>query len=493
MSLTKSNGIRQKLSSTRHFHRPLTLLLPLLPTLLLFLTLHTTAAHALSRITHHASRHASRTTSATPNIIVIIADTLRSDHLSTYGYGRPTTPNLSAYIADQGVRFDQATTTSPWTCPSNAAMATGRLPSTVGSTWATIANTVPPQETTLAEHLHDAGYYTAGFISTAYCVKASIGFDQGFDHYDDHYVNDPNPEYVRAADINNMVFDWLDTTYTPTISGTQPLYLFLYYFDPHTWYNPPPPYDTLYDPDYTGPITPAVFGHGETAISGELTLSPADLDHLKALYDGEITYWDDQLAQMLDRLDQLDILDNAIIVVTTDHGEMLGEHDKWSHGGSLYEETLRIPLLMRYTGVITAGLTITNPVQNMDLMPTILDYVGLPLPNNLQAVSLRPLIEGQSPPGRPLYSEVDALNDLSDPLYIFAPRDSLRSLHQEQYKLIAHLNNPQANELYLLEPHSPYETDNLAQQEPDRLTLMRQTLFDWFFPHCLYLPLEIIH
>jgi arylsulfatase A-like enzyme len=306
-------------------------------------------------------------------------------------------------------------------------------------------------------------------------------------------VNDPNPEYVRAADINDMVFDWLDTSYSPTISGTQPLYLFLYYFDPHTWYNPPAPYDTLYDSDYDGPITPAVFGHGESAISGDLTLSPDDLEHLKALYDGEITYWDEQFGLMMARLDQLDILDNAIVVVTTDHGEMLGEHGKWSHGGSLYEEALRIPLLVRYPGVITAGLTLTTPVQNMDLMPTILDYVGLPLPANLQAVSLRPLIEGQSQPPRPIYSEVDALNDLNSPLYIFAPRDPLRSLRQDDYKLIANLNNPHADELYLLQPHSQYETNNLAQQESGYLTLMRSTLFDWFFPYRFYLPADIFN
>jgi arylsulfatase A-like enzyme len=484
------NRIRLRVQANRRV-RPFYLLLAILPTVFLFLffTLRPTAANSASSITNDVLRPSQ----SSPHVIVIVADTLRSDHLSTYGYGRPTSPNLTSLMADQGARFDRATTAAPWTCPSNAAMFTGRKPSTVGSTWETIGTSVPPEETTLAEYLHDGGYYTAGFISTAYCVQGDIGFDQGFDHYDDHFVDDPNPEFVRAADINDMVFDWLDTTYTPNISGTQPLYLFLYYFDPHTWYNPPAPYDTLYDPDYDGPITPEVFGHGQTAISGDLTVSADDLEHLKALYDGEITYWDDQFGQMMARLDQLDILDNAIVVVTTDHGEMFSEHGQWSHGGSLYEEVLRIPLLVRYPGVITAGLTITSPAQNMDLMPTVLDYVGLPLPANLQAVSLRPSIEGQSQGDRPIYSEVDALNDPTNPLYIFAPRDSYRTMHQEEYKLIAHLGNPAADELYLLQPQSPYETDNLAQQEADRYQAMRNALFDWFFPFRLFLPADVLN
>jgi arylsulfatase A-like enzyme len=439
--------------------------------------------------TTHINAKALETAFPSPHIILIIVDTLRIDHVSAYGYERPTTPILDAQIADKGVRF-VAHTSSPWTCPSNAAIVTGRQPSVIGATWETIENSVPESESTIAEYLNEAGYYTAGFTSGPYCVRGSLGFDQGFDIYADAAgLNGP----IRAEVLNTQVFDWLNTTWASTISGTQPLFLYMYYFDPHTWYDPPAPYDTLYYPGYTGSLTPAKFAHGETAKSGELVLSEDDLNYLNALYDGEITYWDFHLGQLLEKLEDQTLLDNTLIVITTDHGEMLGEHDEWSHAGSLYEEVVRVPLLMRYTGVISSGLKITTPVQSMDLMPTILDYADVQVPENIQAVSLRPYIERSIPftMTRPIYSEVDKVDDPSSGLAWASPPDDLRSVSEGGWKYIHHLNQGDSSELFMLQPASIYETDNVILQFPQKHQQLRNSLYDWFYPYQAFLPVSI--
>jgi hypothetical protein len=226
-----------------------------------------------------------KTTPVSPNVILIIVDTLRSDHVSSYGYHRDTTPNLDALVTDMGVRFEDATSMSPWTCPSNAATMTGRSPTSLGASWETIPNTVPQDANTLAEYLHDAGYYTAGFANT-YCVKGKLGFDQGFDMYDDSLSDHTSAYKARAHMVNDQVTSWLTNTWTSGLSGTQPLFLFIYYFDPHSWYDPLPPYDELYiDPTYDGPfLDPSVYKDGQVVVSGEIVPTEQDVEHLIGMF-----------------------------------------------------------------------------------------------------------------------------------------------------------------------------------------------------------------
>lgn len=424
-----------------------------------------------------------------PNIIYIVVDTLRSDHVNAYGYERPTTTNLTTLLAEQGVIFLDATTTSPWTCPANATMITGRNPTNIGASWTTMHNSVPAQESTIAEYLQMAGYHTAGFISSVWCVKGSLGFDQGFDLYDDQFADRTSSNKARAEEVNAQVFDWLEQVWTPTISGTQPLFLYLYYFDPHTWYDPLPPYDELYDPSYSGSLTPEKFADGIDAINGDLILSEDDLYHLLALYDGEITYWDYHLGQLLNRLDSIDLLDNTLIIVTSDHGEMMGEHGKWSHAGSIYEEVLRVPLIAWYPGVISSGMKITTPVQTMAIMPTILDYVGQTVPDNLDSSSLKPLIESKPYQGpSAVFGQVDQLQDQNHPLFAFAPRSHLRSIREDGWKLIQAPGSDLNDELYEIEPVSIYEIHNLASVETSRLKELEQKLYGHFFSERQYIP-----
>jgi len=365
---------------------------------------------------------------------------------------------------------------------------TGRNPSSLGVSWDTTANSIPREENTLAEYLHDAGYYTVGFANN-YCTRGQLGFDQGFDVYDDHLAYEhTTSNKARAELVNERVTDWLENTWTTEMSGTQPLFLFIYYFDPHTWHDPLDPYDILYDPTYTGTLTPEVFQDGKDVVFGEIVPTARDVEHLIALYDGEIAYWDYHFGQMLIQLENAHVLDNALIIVTSDHGEMFGEHGQWVHGGSLYEEVLRVPLLIRYTGTISPGLVVTTSVQNMDVMPSVLDWVGSDIPDNLQAVSLRPLIEGGTVQlERDVFSEVDASPGPNNPFWV-APPVALRSIRRDQWKLIHHVGRPNDDELYQLQASSPYESNNLLLVEPDRAGELRQDLFTWFGIHQAHLP-----
>jgi arylsulfatase A-like enzyme len=410
----------------------------------------------------------------------MMVDSLRADHTSAYGYFRQTTPNLDALVAAKGVRFDPAISTAPWTCPSVAAVHSGRNPTSLGFSFATIGHSLPDSANTLAEYLQKAGYYTAGF-STTYCTQGRLGFSQGFDLYDDTFSSRPNDHKALAAEVNQHVLAWLDREWLSQFSPDSSLFLFLYYFDPHVWYDPPPPYDQLYDSGYIGPLTSQGFGIGQSVVSGEIVPSPRDVEHLRALYDGEIAYWDEFLGKMLAALEQRHLLDNTLIVVTADHGEIFGEHQKWVHMNSLYEELLRVPFLMRYDGVIPAGVTIQGPVQTYDLMPTILEWAGIPIPEGLQATSLKSqLLDGSENLSRPAFAEVNGLTDKKSTLYWDAPRKSQYSIEQDGWKLIHTLGNNGPDELYYLQGSSPYETQNLIQMEPNHAALLWQRLRTWF-------------
>jgi arylsulfatase A-like enzyme len=413
------------------------------------------------------------------NVILIIADSLRSDHVSAYGYERMTTPNLDALVADQGVRFQHVVSTSSWTCPSVAAMMSGRTPSSLGTNFTTMRYSMPTSATTLAEYLKAAGYYTAGFATT-YCVKAKLGFNQGFNYYDDSLSDKVTSDKATAGEVNAHAIDWLQNSWLPNYRA-KPLFLMLYYFDPHVYYKPPAPYDTLYDPAYDGTLTADVYKDGEDVIAGKIVPTPRDVEHLKALYDGEITYWDTKLGEMLEFLQAQNLMDNTLLIVTSDHGEMFGEHGKWVHANYVYEEVLRVPLFMRYTGVIPAGTVSEAPTQNFDLMPSILDFAGIPLSKKIQAISLR--AQAQGVPGdlhRPIYSEVQALNDPKHALYWVAPRISERSVEQDGWKLIHHLGYPDQDELYNLNVSSVYETENLLQSQPNLIKQLLAGLRNYF-------------
>lgn len=410
-----------------------------------------------------------------PNVIIVMVDALRPDHVSSYGYARPTTPNLDQWLSAPGTRFLDVTSASSWTYPANAAMLTGRMPIDIGVQWHSNDTRIPESETMLAEHLKAAGYATAGFVNAFY-VWPNFGFGDGYDIYGVIQTG----LNADAAQVNAAAFEWLDTTWQADLRD-RPLFLYLYYYDPHTIYAPPPPYDLMYDATYTGTLTGEVYQNGEPVVAGEIVPTERDIEHLKALYDGEISYWDAQFGEMMDRLTALGILDNAIVLLTADHGQMFGEHGEWTHHNALYEEVVRVPMVISWPGVLPAGQVISAPVTTMDVTPTLLHLLGLQVPDDVVGADLGPLLRGEpADPARPIFSELSGETAPTNPHYWNSPRYEQRAVKQEGWKFIHEIRNPGGDALYLVQPGSLYETDNIIDQVPEQAQALRDLVFDRF-------------
>jgi arylsulfatase A-like enzyme len=363
-----------------------------------------------------------------PNVVLISIDSLRADHLSCYGHSRPTSPRIDR-LAAGGTRFGAAWSTTSWTLPAHVSMLSGR--SVLGH--GVIGESrIPTQVPMLAELLGGAGYTTAAFVSAPY-LSSQFGFDRGFDLYDDKSVPfTPDRESreraqatVSAPLLHPAVERWLQTT-----KEHEPFFMFLHYFDVHYDYSPPPPFDTMFDPDYTGKITGRNF-HADRRIRAGM---PArDLEHLLALYDGEIRFTDGYVGRVLDLLAQLGHADDTIVVLTSDHGDEFFEHGDKGHHRTLYEEVLHVPLVVAWPGHLPAGRVVNEPVSIVDIVPTILDLAGLPAPPSVEGQSLVPLLEGAKP---------ERERELVAELYVKPNLNLQVAVRRADHKLIQSLNFP---------------------------------------------------
>ncbi len=335
---------------------------------------------------------ASRPATAT-NVILITLSSLRADHVSCLGYARPTTPHLDRF-AGRGVLFRNGFATSGWMMPAHGSIFTSLSPSVHGATH--IERQLDSAGTTLAEILSAHGYYCVGFCC-APRLDTEHGFARGFHVYDDRSVvgllgaMDPGvaPSFdinrQRTNDcINDAALRWLQN------NRHTPFFLFVHYYDTHWDYVPPEPYRSLFDPNYSGALN-------GTGIAREPLYSnppeEQDLRHLVALYDGEIRQTDEDLGQMLAALQDGGLLENSLVIVLADHGEELYDHGHTSHQG-LYDELLHVPLVI---STPRGGSGQTDAlVSQVDILPTILDYLDIPVPPACEGKSLRPIIEGRA-------------------------------------------------------------------------------------------------
>ena len=333
-----------------------------------------------------------------PNILLISIDSLRRDHVSAYGYHRPTTPRIDA-LAREGVLFDMAVAPTSWTLPSHVTMLTA-LPARLHAVRETNQR-FSRDVLTLAEVLSDSGYATAGFIAGSF-LSSTHGFAQGFDVYDDYTILERDRGelggHLTSPRSVGLVRRWLDQR--DDSDRERPFFVFLHMWDVHYEYIPPPPYDTMFDPDYTGDVTGLRFMRDPRI---NRNMPQRDLDHLLALYDGEIRYTDDHLGNLFDLLAQRGILDETIVVVTADHGDEFFEHGGKGHAETLFDEVLLVPLIMRYPAGIPAGSVVDRQVRLLDVAPTILSLAGIARPEKFghsgPAVSaardLTPMIRGE--------------------------------------------------------------------------------------------------
>ena len=313
-----------------------------------------------------------------PNVVLISIDTLRANHLGCYGYKRKTSPRIDS-LASRGVLFENVVSQSSWTLPSHMSIFTGLYPSTHGVE--TQNARLPRGIETLPMALRKAGYATAGIVSSPY-VGRRYGFERGFDSFEML----PNPIPHNAKRMTGEALGELKKL----AASDKPFFLFLHYLGGHTPYDPPPPFDTMFDPDYTGDID----GKGGTIaryFSPEKRPSERDLRHIVALYDGAVANVDRYIGRIYDALKTMKLADDTIFVVTSDHGEEFEDHGGMDHGRSLYDEVIRVPLVMACPGLLAEGKVVRRQVMLIDLAPTICDLLDVPKPPGMEGVSFASL------------------------------------------------------------------------------------------------------
>lgn len=331
-----------------------------------------------------------------PNVVLISLDSLRADHVGSYGYDRATTPALDR-LAAEGVRFSEAISTSSWTLPTHLTMFTSRYQISHGVVHDRIA--LSPAVPILGEIMKANGFVTAGFVSAPY-VAPHYGYARGMDEYVDLSAEYGHRREARSEivspKLNDLALPWLEK------HKDEQFFLFVHNFDIHYDYVPPSPYDEMFDPTYDGTMDGTNFIERPDV---NRRMDPQDLQHIVALYDGEIRFVDDHVARILAKIDELGLRDETLVIVVSDHGEEFFEHGNKGHHRTVYEEVLRIPFVMRLPGKIPAGVVVNEPVSLVDLMPTILDLVGIDGPTGMEGRSLVPVIGGVALERPAIYAE----------------------------------------------------------------------------------------
>jgi arylsulfatase A-like enzyme len=376
-----------------------------------------------------------------PPMFLIVIDALRADHLGCYGYGRSTSPHLDRLCQD-GVRFTQAISSGTFTKTSIASLVTGLDPHLHGVYTGNLEDTVgritsdvlPGELETLAEVLLRGRYRTVAWIEQ-FQLKSFHGFAQGYMEYHEKQGSVPR--------ITQRVLQWIGERET---GG--PFFAHLHVVDLHDPYRPKPPYDRLYGfySDVYRGIDFSEWGKYRKEIrDGRRPLSDDDVEQLRALYDGQIRYIDDELGRFFEQLRRRGLYDRSLIVVTADHGDGFMEHGFISHSTLPYEELVRVPLLMKLPAQRHAGRSVEDQVRLIDVMPTILEVARLDSPR-LSGRSLLPSLEG-----RPIEPTDPAVIEFSDGV----------ALRESAWKYIRLLNGQR--ELYHL-AEDPGERRNLAKE-----------------------------
>jgi len=371
----------------------------------------------------------SNDSAASPDVFLITIDTLRADHIHCYGYEKIQTPTLDR-LAEEGIRFTNAFTPSPITNTSHVTIMTGLLPGNHGvKDFGVMLN---PKHVTLAELLKRLGYQTGAFIGSVILDSRSLspGLNRGFDFYDN--FSSPAVGKSRWGRVERRGFDvvqraeaWLDAHQ----SGA-PRFVWVHLYDPHDPYEPPAPYAQLYR------------------------------DHS---YDGEIAYADAALGNLIAYLRKRGRYQQSLVVVTGDHGEGLGEHGEQTHGIFLYDSTTRVPLLVKLPEMRMQGRTLAAQVRTTDILPTVLDILGVTNDASLDGRSLKPYIDGTETDGRPLLGETNYPMNFG-----WAP---LRSVREDDTKFI----EAPRPEFYDLKT-DPHETKSLYEPWNPAVQKMRGEL-----------------
>lgn len=390
-----------------------------------------------------------------PNVLLIVVDTLRSDHLGCYGYERDTSPNIDR-LAAESVRYAHAWSQAPWTTPSIGSLLTSRYPSEIGIK--SMHAILDDELTLLPEVLQRGGYRTGAVISHSFC-SARWNFDQGFESFDESNIQ--GHQAVTSPEVTDRALEFLDR------QGEAPWFLWVHYFDPHFAFLNHPEFEFGSGEGYDGPVSPGMKFSKLAGMRKEL--EPEDVEQIVRFYDSEIAFTDHQIGRLLDGARELGLFDDMLICFTADHGEEFLDHKKLGHAKTLYRELLGVPLIVKYPAGRQA--VVEEPVALLDVFPTVLDVTGIESAEELQGSVLPRGPRDQRDPGDPhdpgerrVFSETARLG-------------GIRAVTGSRYRLIEHAKR---GRLELFDTVTdPLEQRNLAASPPAGFEELRTALARW--------------
>ena len=343
-----------------------------------------------------------------PHIVLIVVDTLRRDHLGAYGYERDTSPNIDR-LADKSTVFDNAFSQAPWTLPAVASLLTSRYPSELGIQG--FNKRIPDTETFLQEILSEHGYATHAVVSHDF-IGEKWGFNQGFDTFESFAGGHRAVSSEKVTDAALQIVDQI---------GEDPTFLFVHYFDPHFLFMEHP------DHRFSGSPPDADSGwwnmpYRQLRARARMgKLSAKQRDHLLDLYDSEIAFTDEHLGRLLDRLENTGRMDDSIVVFTADHGEEFLDHGGLGHTSTVFNELINVPLIIKWPGT-DSPVRSQRFVAHVDMLPTLLDYLGIPADQNVSGDHL-----GSREPSSPIFSETRRYQKVSAVI-----QDAVKLVHDER-------------------------------------------------------------
>ncbi|MCP5106802.1 MAG: sulfatase-like hydrolase/transferase [bacterium] len=400
-----------------------------------------------------------RTPAGAPNIVLIVVDCLRADHLGYYGCHRNTSPVIDG-LAKEGMVFENAFSNTSWTKPSVASLFTSLYPNRHGVI--TMTDIFPVPFLTMAEILKNNGYYTACFIGGNSFLREEFNYQQGFDLFkNDGYEESP-------ADILTDTF--LDAVSPPS---QRKFFAYIHYMDVHLPYHKNEYNGLFMEKGIKTPFTPFEFGkHSLRESTADGTLPEETKNRLVSVYDGQIRCVDEQIGRIISVLKQRNMLENTLVVITSDHGEELWDHNNFEHGHTLYNELIHVPLIL--VGNKLTHKKVKTPVTLVDLLPTFLARANIR--NGTLKLQGNDLLNSREADGRKAFASGTLYNDEK---YCLIDEENWKLIintgdETEKNKLIGFSNKDQF-ELYDLNS-DPLEKENLKDAEPAKLVRLRKEL-----------------